>query len=156
MISPARAPLRWLRWALLQLLPAWLCVGLSLASTAAAASDEEAPMCDLHGASVAAPVEVAEVDSGKLEALPCDALIRWVGMSIDFGDSDTPAIARGSVPPPAPHFHLDRERPEGVLPLLILALPEPVLALRLQEPVVVGLPPRDGHRNLVYRPPLFG
>jgi hypothetical protein len=146
-----------LRWVLLQLLPAWLCVGLSLASTAAAAApDEEAPMCDPHGASVAAPTEVPEVDRGKLEELPCDALIRWVGMSIDFGDSDPQAVARGSVPPSAPDLHLQRERPEGVLPIVILSLPERTVPQRLQEPAVVGLPPREGHRNLVYRPPLMG
>jgi hypothetical protein len=142
-------PLRLLRWVLLQLLPAWLCVGLSLASAAAAAPDDEAPMCDPHGASVAAPTEVPEVDRGKLEELPCDALIRWVGMSIDFGDSDTPAVARGSVPPPAPDFHLDRERPDGVLPMVILSLPERLAPERLQEPAVVGVPPREGHGNLV-------
>jgi len=153
---PWQGPLRLLRWVLFQLLPAWLCVGLSLASTAAAASDDEAPMCDPHGASVAAPTEVPEVDRGKLEELPCDALIRWVGVSIDFGDSDTPAVARGSVPPPAPDLHLDRERPEGVLPIVILSLPERVTPQSLQEPAVVGLPPREGYRNLVYRPPLFG
>jgi len=113
-------------------------------------------MCDPHGASVAAPTEVPEVDRGKLEELPCDELIRWVGMSIDLGDSDTPAVARGSVPPPAPDFHLDRERAEGVLPVVILALPERSAPERLQEPAVVGLPPGDGHSNLVYRPPLFG
>jgi hypothetical protein len=154
--SPWQGPLRVLRWLLFQLLPAWLCVGLSLASTAAAAADEAAPMCDPHGASMAAPTEVPEVDRGKLEELPCDALIRWVGMSIDFGDSDTPAVARGSVPPPAPDFHLARERPEGVVPIVILSLPERAMPLRLQEPAVLGLPPREGHRNLVYRPPLFG
>ena len=113
-------------------------------------------MCDPHGASVAAPTEVPEVDRGKLEELPCDALIGWVGIKIDFGDSVSAAAARGSVPAPAPDIHLDRERPEGVLPIPSLSLPERAAPRRLQEPAVVGLPPRDGHRDLVYRPPLFG
>jgi hypothetical protein len=154
--SPLEGSLRVLRWVLLQLLPAWLCVVSSLASNAAAASDDDAPMCDPHGASVAAPKEVPEVDRGKLEELPCDALIRWVGVSIDLGDSDMPAVSRGSVPAPAPDVHLDRVRPEGVLPIVILSLPERAVPQRLQEPAAAGLPPREGHRNLVYRPPLFG
>jgi hypothetical protein len=154
--SPWQGPLRALRWVLLQLLPAWLCVGLCLASSAAAASDDAAPMCDPHGASVAAPTEVPEVDRGKLEELPCDELIRWVGVTIDFGDSHAPAVAHGNVPRPAPDLHLDREHLEGVLPIVILALPERAAPQSLQEPTVAGLPPREGHRNLVYRPPLFG
>jgi hypothetical protein len=105
---------------------------------------------------VAAPTEVPEADGGKLEELPCDELIRWVGMSIDFGDSDSPAVARGTAPPPAPDLHLDRERPEGVLPIVSLSLPERETPQPLQEPALSGLPPREGHRNLVYRPPLFG
>lgn len=112
-------------------------------------------MCDPHGASVAAPTVVPEVDRGKLEELPCDALIRWLGVTIDLGDSDARAVARGNVPSPAPDLHLDRERPEGVLPI-VLALPERAAPEPMREPAVVGLPPREGHRHLVYRPPLFG
>ena len=153
-VNPGQGLLRVLRWVLTRLLPA-LCVGLSLASTAAAASDEEAPMCDSHGASVAAPKEVPEVDRGKLEELPCDALIRWVGIGIDFGDSDTPVVARGSVPPPAPDFHFEHDRPNGVL-AIVLDLPERAVPQRLQEPAIAGLPPRQGHASLVYRPPLLG
>jgi hypothetical protein len=145
-----------LRWMLFQLLPAWLCLGLSLASTAAAAADEEAPMCDLHAASVAAPTEIPEVDRGKLQELPCDALLRWVGSGLEPSDSDGPAaIARDTTPPHPPELRLDRSRPAVVLDLSG-ALPERAAPQSMAEPPFTGLPPRQGHRSPVYRPPLRG
>jgi len=144
-----------LRWMLFQLLPAWLCVGLCLASTAAAA-DEAAPMCDLHGASVAAPTEIPEVDRGKLEELPCDALLRWMGSGLEPSDSDGPAaVARDTTPPHPPELQLDPGRPAGVLDP-ISALPERAAPQSMAEPPFTGLPPRQGHRSPVYRPPLRG
>ena len=137
---------------LLLLLPTWLCVGSSLAF--AAVGDEQAPMCDPHGASVAAPTEVPEVDRGKLEELPCDALLRWVGSGLEPSDSDGPAaVARDTTPPHPPELQLERGRPEGVLET-IGALLERAAPQSLAEPPFTGLPPRQGHRSSVYRPPV--
>jgi hypothetical protein len=140
-----------LRWVLLQLLPAWVCVGLTFAAQAAAA-EEDAPMCDPHGASVAAPTEVPEVDRGKLEAMPCDALLlRWLGSGYEL-DSDGPA-AGDALPPHAPDLGLERSRPEGVLEMVV-ALPERAAPQSLPESPFAGLPPRSGHESPLYRPPL--
>ena len=148
-----------LRWMLVCLLPAWLCVGLSFPSSAAAAAgDEEAPMCDPHGASVAAPTEVPEVDRGKFEQLSCDdlLLLRWAGTGLEPSDSNGPAaVARDNAPPRAPALQLERGRPEGVLETTI-ALPERATPESLAEPPCTGLPPRQGHRSPVYRPPVRG
>lgn len=146
--------MRLLRWVLLQLLPAWLCVGLSLASSAAAA-DEDAPMCDPHGASVAAPTEVPEVDRGKLEEMPCDALLRWLGSGIELWDSDSSAAAGDAMPPQSPELQLYRSCLDGVLEIVV-ALPERAAPRDLPELASAGLPPRPGHTSPVYRPPLAG
>jgi len=145
--------LRLLRWVLLQLLPAWLCVGLSFASSAAAATEEAAPMCDPHGASIAAPTEVPEVDRGKFEQMSCDELLRWLGSGFELSDSRRSATAGDAVPPHPLDLQLDRSRPQGVLEIVI-ALPGRAAPQRLPEPPFTGLPPRPGHRSLVYRPPL--
>jgi hypothetical protein len=146
-------PLRLLRWVLCQLLPVWLCCALSAVSSAAAASDEDAPMCDPHGASVAAPAEVPEVDRGKLEELPCDALWLWIGAGLDLSDFDDSAVARNGTPPPAPELQLDRERPEGVIEG-VGALPARSDERGLPDLGCTGLPPRSGHRLGVFRPPV--
>jgi hypothetical protein len=145
-----------LRWVLSYLLPAWLGVGVSFASSAAAA-DEAAPMCDPHGASVAAPTEVPEVDRGKLQELPCDdLLLRWMGSELEPSHFDGPAaVARDTTPPHPPSLQLERSRPEGVLETII-ALPERTAPQSLAEPPWLGLPPRQGHRSPVYRPPVRG
>jgi hypothetical protein len=153
-LNPWEGSLRLLRRVLLQLLPAWVCVGLCLASSAAAAAEEEAPMCDPHGASVAAPTEVPEVDRGKLEEMPCDALLlRWLASAFDLWDSDSSAAAGGALPPHPLDLQLDRSRPEGVLEMLV-ALPERAAPQRLPEAPFTGLPPRPGHESPLYRPPL--
>jgi hypothetical protein len=138
---------------LLQLLPAWLCLGLSLPSSAVAAAEEDAPMCDPHGASVAAPTEVPEIDGGKLEAMSCDALLRWLGSGFELWDSDSSATAGDAMPPHPPDLQLERSRPDGVLEVVVV-LPERGAPQPLPETACTGLPPRPGHRDPVYRPPL--
>ncbi|MEO8185613.1 MAG: hypothetical protein ABI895_42960 [Deltaproteobacteria bacterium] len=152
-LHPWEGSLRLLRWVLLQLLPAWLCVGLSFSSSAAAAADEDAPMCDPHGASVAAPTEVPEVDRGKLEEMPCDALLRWLGSGIELGDSDSSAAAGDAMPPQSPELQLYRSCLDGVLEIVV-ARPERAAPRDLPALACAGLPPRPGHTSPVYRPPL--
>src|SRR4051812_5757099 len=90
---PCRSQAAWavLRGLLGVLLPLWIVLSASSACAAApmrgvgptlpapsgpSAADEQAPMCDVHAASVAARAEVPEVDEGKLEPLSCDALLK--------------------------------------------------------------------------------
>jgi hypothetical protein len=110
-------------------------------------------MCDPHGASVAALAEVPEVDRGKLEELPCDALWLWIGAGIDLSDFDNSAVARDGTPPHAPELQLERGRPEGVIEQ-VGALGARSEEQRLPDLQSSGVPPRSGHRAGVFRPPL--
>jgi hypothetical protein len=148
---PSRPSLRVLRWLLCQLLPVWLCLGFGWAASAAAAVEEGAPMCDQHGASVAATAEVPEVDRGKLEELPCDALLLWIGSGIDLSLFDA-AVAHDGLPPPAPELQFAHSRPDGLISLAV-ALPARAPTRLLPRADFTGLPPRAGHRLAVFRPP---
>ena len=66
----------WLaRLLLCHLLPLSLLLAVSAGTAAALPADVEAPMCDPMGASVAARPDIPEVDGGRLEILPCEALL---------------------------------------------------------------------------------
>ncbi|MEO8179009.1 MAG: hypothetical protein ABI895_09270 [Deltaproteobacteria bacterium] len=63
------------------------------------ASSGEAPMCDETGASIGVRTPVPELDRGRLEALPCEAVLAlFGGKSLDFPR----ASARLTRPEPAP------------------------------------------------------
>jgi hypothetical protein len=109
-------------------------------------------MCDPHGASVAAGVEIPEVDRGKVEELPCDALIWMLDAGQEPWDFHGPVALRGAPAQPPP-LDLDRTRPEAVIELRVTLplAPEPQ---RLAQPPFAGLPACAGYRALVYRPPV--
>jgi hypothetical protein len=109
-------------------------------------------MCDPRGASVLAGVEIPEVDRGRVEELPCDALIWMLDAGAESWDFDGPVALRGA-PVEPPHLHLDQPRPEAVIELRVTLplTPEP---LQLAFVPFVGLPACQGYRALVYRPPV--
>ena len=117
--------------------------------------DESAPMCDPHGASVAATPVIPEIDHGKLEQLPCDdAWQRWLSAALEHARGQS--TARDGVPASPPsELQLDRVHMDGVIPLVI-ALPERAQPARLPRSEVAGLPARAGHRLSIYRPPARG
>jgi len=96
-----------------------------------------------------------QVDRGKLEEMPCDALLRWLGSGIELWDSDSSAAAGDAMPPQSPELQLYRSCLDGVLEIVV-ALPERAAPRDLPELASAGLPPRPGHTSPVYRPPLAG
>lgn len=171
---PARATSRmaWmLRLLVCHLLP--LCSLLTFFAGSAAALPVgadlpvDAPMCDPAGASVAAVVDIPEVDRGHFEALPCEAQLWIIGGRQDgargnpFGShrfgghhfSDNGAQLSDKAPPPPRELQPSRGRYDGTCELL-LAFPvrsEPLVA---PPPPFEGLAPRRGHTSVVYRPPV--
>lgn len=109
-------------------------------------------MCDPRGASVLAAVEIPEVDRGRVEELPCDALIWMLDAGQEGWDFDGPVALRGA-PVEPPHLHLDQPRPEAVIALYV-TLPQAPEPSQLAFVPSVGLPPCQGYRALVYRPPV--
>jgi hypothetical protein len=152
------------------LLPLWIVLAASSAWAAApvhgggpavtvrggpSAAEEQAPMCDVHAASVAARAEVPEVDAGKVEPLSCDALIELMGWGKELRELDgNPSVARHAAPPPEPGRASPLgARPEGVLeqPWLLSMAYETAL---LSEPRLEGVGASSGHGPPVYRPPV--
>ena len=155
--APDRRPwaglTRLVRWCVCWLVvPLWLCLHAGIASAASSAEDEGAPMCDPRGASVLAGVEIPEVDRGRVEELPCDALIWMLDAGSEPSDFDGPVALRGA-PAEPPHLHLSQTRPEAVIELRV-ALPLAPEPLQLALGPFVGLPACQGYRALVYRPPV--
>ena len=109
-------------------------------------------MCDPRGASVLAGVEIPEVDRGRVQELPCDALIWMLDAGQEPWDFDGPAALRGA-PAEPPQPDLDRTRPEAVIELHVTLplAPEP---LQLSLAPFVGLPACSGYRAMLYRPPV--
>ena len=109
-------------------------------------------MCDPRGASVLAAVEIPEVDRGRVEELPCDALIWMLDAGSEPSEFDGSVALRGA-PTEPPHLHLDQTRPEAVIELRV-TLPLVAEPLLLALGPFVGLPACQGYRALVYRPPV--
>jgi hypothetical protein len=177
-LSVSSAPLhhKWqAAWAVVRavlgiLLPLWIALGASNAWATApvrgvgpaatarggpSAADEQAPMCDVHAASVAARPEVPEVDEGKLEPLSCDALLQLIGWGKELRELDgNPSVARHAVPPPEPSRASPLgARPEGVLEQHWLLSTAYETAL-VSEPRLEGVGASSGHGPPVYRPPV--
>jgi hypothetical protein len=156
-MSHRAGALRLLRWLLCALIPAWLCLGAgwAVAAEVDGGVDEGAPMCDPHGASVAAMPEVPEGDHGKLEQLPCDdAWLLWLGAELEQAQGH--AWARNSAPSsPPPELQLERARLDGVIQP-VTVMPGRTQPVQLPRPEVAGLPARPGHRSTIYRPPVRG
>ena len=124
----------------------------------------DAPMCDPAGASVAAAVDIPEVDRGHFEALPCEAQLLLIGWRLDvsrFGGNrfghrhfgDDAAQVSDKAPPPPRELQPPRGRYEGTCELCMAlpARPEPLL---VAPAPFEGLAPSSGHTSIVYRPPV--
>lgn len=163
--APCWALWRLLRSTLLWFLPAWLLLGASAAWAAPAhpvaslpapvAADQEAPMCDVHAASIAARPDVPEVDDGKVEELPCDVLLKLWGWGKEGSlESDGKTIAARHAAPPRPlETSAVPQRPEAVIEVTLL-LPDPGPSALLPESLSEHLRGLRGHRSAIFRPPL--
>jgi hypothetical protein len=114
--------------------------------------DAGAPMCDRTGASIAATVEIPEVDRGRLEPLPCDAQI-WLALSSTGPERAACKRAEGPTKT-APAESTPRERFDGT------PTPEAPFPRRAAPRVVasasrLGLAFRAGHRAPIDRPPAY-
>jgi len=111
-----------------------------------------APMCDLTGASVEAPVDIPEVDQGRLDILPCEVVAALFGWKLAGLQLEEGAAWLGD-PHPAPPPIAQGERAPAVLAaaLPVLARAESSLLTALPH---AGLEGSRGYRARLYRPPL--
>ena len=145
------------------LLPVWclLALGAAPASAASAAPPpsalqapaDAAPMCDPMGASVAALPEIPEVDGGRLEELPCEALLLMTGWRLDAPELGSKAALHDSEPHQPPSFHHYRARYDGACDFSV-GFPARGEPLVVDAPLRRGLGARPGHELGVYRPPV--
>ena len=118
------------------------------------ADDTAAPMCDRTAASVAAVIEVPEVDRGRLEPLPCDAE-RWLALlSSGVRAAGECFIAAGDPTPQPrlPSLQLRAARPEATAPFLAL-FPARSASTPLPADRRRGLAWQPGHPSPIFRPP---
>lgn len=115
----------------------------------------EAPMCDPMGASVGARPEIPEARGGRVEELPCDVLVAWLGWKLSGPEFGGVAITVDEREPgqPLPASAWPGERTSGAA-LDRLALPRRSAPVSFGFPVIDGLMPRRGHPLSVYRPPV--
>lgn len=157
------SPGRFLQLLVCCLLPVWclLLVGAAPAAAAVAAPSasglgapaEAAPMCDPMGASVVALPEIPEVDGGRLEELPCEALLLMTGWRLDAPELGRKAVLHDPEPQPPQSFHHYESRYDGACDFSV-AFPSRVEPLLSGAPLRQGLRARRGHELGVYRPPL--
>lgn len=157
-----RGQARVLRLLLCHLLPIWALFAFARGASAAdlpepvsgAGEAPLAPMCDAMGASAGVPAEVPEVDRGRLEELPCEALISFVGWRLGTHEAG-PGLAtwRDHDPTQPVQLQLDRSRPDAAV-ALTLAFPERGAPLSIPPPREDGLGSSPGHRLAIYRPPV--
>lgn len=115
-------------------------------------ADKAAPMCALDGTSIAAPVEIPEVDRGHFESLPCDAqaLLALPGWQLREGDRQWVDARESShrAPPLSPSMNDG----DGALSVP-LYWPERALPSTLASQWCGGLAWQPGHRTRIDRPP---
>ena len=111
-------------------------------------------MCDPMGASVAARPEIPEVDAGRLEILPCEALLMMTGWRLDSPEFAGRVAALGDADPAHPQqVELAPSRYDGACDFHV-AFPSRIEPLLAVAPDREGLTPSHGHRLQVYRPPV--
>jgi hypothetical protein len=112
-----------------------------------------APMCDRTGASVAAVVEVPEVDRGRFEQLPCDDE-RWLvllGSRVRPGECFIGASERAPEPrQPALGARAARQEASASFRPILPARATPTLLPAIS---LSGLMRQPGHPSPIYRPP---
>lgn len=155
-----RGPLGRLLHLLVWLLPLWCLLLLGAAPAAAAvaapalsAAAEAAPMCDPMGASVVALPEIPEVDGGRLEEMPCEALLLMTGWRLDAPELNRKAALHDPEPQQPHSFQHYKSRYDGACDVRV-AFPSRVEPLLSRAPRRQGLRARRGHELGVYRPPL--
>jgi hypothetical protein len=151
---------RWLLRLLVHLLPVWCLLTVGAAPAAAAApapsppvSAEGAPMCDPMGASVPALPEIPEVDRGRFEELPCEALLLMTGWRLDAPELGSHAALHDPEPQRPQSFHHYTSRYDGACDFSV-AFPSRAEPSFVGSSVRRGLGARQGHELGVYRPPL--
>jgi hypothetical protein len=150
------------------LLPVWcllvwclLALGAAPAGAASAAptpsklepAADAAPMCDPMGASVAAQPEIPEVDGGRLEELPCEALLLMTSWRLDAPELGSKAALHDPEPHQPQSFQHYRARYDGACDFSV-GLPGRGEPLVMDAPLRDGLRARSGHELGVYRPPV--
>jgi hypothetical protein len=111
----------------------------------------EAPMCDETGASIGAQLQIPEIDGGRIESLPCEALFALFREKLlDFPRA---RVQQGERKAPVEPIERTLVRAEGAREL---ALPSPAQAEAQLLPAarVRGLARSAGHHRAPYRPPL--
>lgn len=156
---------RWLarqvRGLFIYLLPAWCLLALGAGNAAAAslapaglgATEAPAPMCDPSAASVAAPLDIPEVDGGRLEELPCEARMLMSGWRLDAPEFGEKAALQDPEPHPPQQLQHHRSHYEGACGFSVVFPSRwgPVVAC---APLSRGLAAQPGHQLAVYRPPV--
>lgn len=110
-------------------------------------------MCDPMGASVPALPEIPEVDGGRLEELPCEALLLMTSWRLDAPELGSKAALQDREPQPPQSSHHYRARYDGACDFSV-AFPSRVEPLVIDVPISRGLRALSGHEGGVYRPPV--
>jgi hypothetical protein len=120
-----------------------------------ASAPKAAPMCATDATSIAAPVEIPEVDRGNFEPLPCDVQALLALFRSPSGEGSTPLIAARELP-----HHVPSQSPasndgnDGNGALLVPPYwPEGAAPSTLDSHRSVGLAWQPGHRSRIDRPP---
>lgn len=119
------------------------------------AADRAAPMCASDGTSIAALVEIPEIDRGHFEPLPCDAQVLLALFGSQLREGGIPRVAareslhRGPLQSPALNDGNDGIGAVSVPPYWPERAPPSTLARHRRG----GLAWQPGHRSRIDRPP---
>lgn len=121
-------------------------------SRAGSLEDDSAPMCDREARSIGGDIEIAEIDQGHFEVLPCETV--WLLLMTSAQGERDPGHARAAVDEdPRPALRLGGGAPRellGVAPFVVFRHAEAVL---LPPSFAAGLGECSGHSPGIYRPP---
>jgi hypothetical protein len=112
-------------------------------------------MCDPSAASIAAVIEIPEVDRGRFEPLPCEGE-RWLALlRSQTREGGVQLIASEGLPRPSPQpSTVPLGGHDGIGPVAMgLDWPERNAASTLEARSYRGLARQPGHPSRVYRPP---
>jgi hypothetical protein len=119
-----------------------------------APAPKAAPMCATDATSIAAPVEIPEVDRGNFEPLPCDVQALLALFRSQSGEDSMPLIAARELPSRVPSQSPASNDGDGTGALLVPPYwPEGAAPSTLDSHRRVGLAWQLGHRSRIDRPP---
>jgi hypothetical protein len=112
-------------------------------------------MCDPSASSIAAVVEVPEVDRGRIQPSPCDAGRLFSLLRSHVRESGVQLIAgdEGSLPMPQPSMNPFAGRDGAGMVAMLFDWPERSAFSTLSVTAHHGLTRQPGHLSRVYRPP---